>query len=147
MQELKTVGRVLLGSTQQTVTLNIDCISLALGQQIVHLSHLLALRTGLTSTNGSNGTLLANDVLLQSLLQWEAAPFFCLTLPLLLHVLREKEQRFREAGTCRYWCSKGPALPYNHRRYFRSLQPAVQEAEPHHRQFLGRNDFPHGLRA
>lgn len=61
----------------------------------------LAPRTGLTSTNSGNGTLLANDVLLQSLLQWEAAPLLCLTLPLLLHVLREKEQQFREAGLSR----------------------------------------------
>lgn len=38
----------------------------------------------LTCTHCGDGTLLANDVFLQPLLQWKAASLLCLTLPLLL---------------------------------------------------------------
>lgn len=57
----------------------------------------------LTCTHCGDGTLLANDVLLQPLLQRKAASLLSLTLPLLLLVLQE---RMRVAQRC--WAQEGP---------------------------------------
>lgn len=59
----------------------------------------------LTGTHGGDGILLANDVLPQSLLQGEAAPFLSLTLPLLLLVLQGEGECGSES-----WAQKDPAF-------------------------------------
>lgn len=67
-------------------------------------------RVALTGPHGGDGALLANDVLLQPLLQGKAAPLLSLALALLLLVLREESAPW-VLGSCSPQSGSGALAP------------------------------------